>query len=322
MIDKINNVIILLASYNGESYIARQIESIIDQDHEKWKLIISDDCSQDSTFTICKYYEEIDKRISVVKQQKNLGLLGNFSKLIQFARKYHDEKYFMFSDQDDIWNRDKISSCLAVLKMKNGEIPILLYTSKQYVDNDLNKLNIKITGEEGINLGKLLHQNMAYGCTMLFNDKLCHILDDIPNGFTAHDHYVALMAYFFGEIIFYPNKTLLYRQHMYNASGNIYRSLFAKICERENIQENINLFFFVVSFCHIHMEYLSIKDKKMIMNIYNRIRKNSVFLLSSMFAYGIKKNAFFSNLNFYIEIFILVIYKNIKRVFAGKIIGN
>ena len=49
---------ILLATYNGEKYVAEQIESILNQTYKNFNLIISDDCSKDSTPDVLKKYAE------------------------------------------------------------------------------------------------------------------------------------------------------------------------------------------------------------------------------------------------------------------------
>ena len=40
---------ILMATYNGETYLREQIESILNQTYQDIRLIISDDCSKDKT---------------------------------------------------------------------------------------------------------------------------------------------------------------------------------------------------------------------------------------------------------------------------------
>ena len=51
-----SRVDILLATYNGEAYLAEQIESIISQSYSNWRLLISDDCSTDHTVEIIKTF--------------------------------------------------------------------------------------------------------------------------------------------------------------------------------------------------------------------------------------------------------------------------
>ena len=54
---------ILMATYNGEKYLREQIESILNQTYKNIRLIISDDCSTDQTREIIKQYEKKDSRI-------------------------------------------------------------------------------------------------------------------------------------------------------------------------------------------------------------------------------------------------------------------
>ena len=70
---------ILMATYNGEKYLKEQIESILNQTHKNIRLIISDDCSTDQTREIIKQYEKKDSRIKVYLQEQNLGYLKNFN---------------------------------------------------------------------------------------------------------------------------------------------------------------------------------------------------------------------------------------------------
>ena len=56
---------ILMATYNGEKYLKEQVESILNQSYSNFRLIISDDCSTDKTREILSEYEKKDKRIEV-----------------------------------------------------------------------------------------------------------------------------------------------------------------------------------------------------------------------------------------------------------------
>lgn len=66
---------ILLATYNGEQYLREQLDSIMCQTYSNFRLLISDDCSSDSTKEILEEYVEKDKRIIVFSQEKNLGVV-------------------------------------------------------------------------------------------------------------------------------------------------------------------------------------------------------------------------------------------------------
>ena len=69
---------ILMATYNGEKYLKEQIESILNQTYSNIRLIISDDCSKDKTREIIKEYEKKDSRVTAYFQENNLGYVKNF----------------------------------------------------------------------------------------------------------------------------------------------------------------------------------------------------------------------------------------------------
>ena len=85
--------------YNGERYLAQAIESIISQTFVDFELIISDNASTDGTEEICKRYQKRDRRISYIRQSRNLGAGNNFISVLERA----NSKYFMWAACDDEW---------------------------------------------------------------------------------------------------------------------------------------------------------------------------------------------------------------------------
>ena len=73
----IPRVSIGLPVYNGEQYVAASIEALLGQTYEDFELIISDNASTDSTPDICLEYAKSDKRVRVIRQRENLGLVPN-----------------------------------------------------------------------------------------------------------------------------------------------------------------------------------------------------------------------------------------------------
>jgi glycosyltransferase involved in cell wall biosynthesis len=91
-------VSVLMTAYNREKYIAEAIESVLASSYTNYELIISDDCSTDSTVSIAKRYAEKDKRIKVYVNEKNLGDYNNRNK----AAAYAEGIYLKYLDSDDI----------------------------------------------------------------------------------------------------------------------------------------------------------------------------------------------------------------------------
>ena len=84
--------------YNREKYIARCIESVLSQDYENIEIIISDNCSTDGTVKIINGYLK-DKRIRFYRNETNIGIVGNFRKLLD----YTVTPWIIGLSSDDFW---------------------------------------------------------------------------------------------------------------------------------------------------------------------------------------------------------------------------
>lgn len=73
---------ILMSTYNGEKFVAEQIESIQKQTFQDWNLIIRDDGSKDETVKIIEHFASKDHRIKVIKA-KNVGVIQSFYQLVK-----------------------------------------------------------------------------------------------------------------------------------------------------------------------------------------------------------------------------------------------
>ena len=129
---------ILLATYNGEKYVAEQIESILNQTYKNFNLIISDDNSSDNTPKILEDYAKKDSRIILNLQEKNLGVVKN----IEFLLKQVQNEYYMLSDQDDVWLEQKVEKSLETLKNENAD---LVFGDLEIVDENGKVITFFIT---------------------------------------------------------------------------------------------------------------------------------------------------------------------------------
>ena len=214
---------ILLATYNGEKYLREQLDSLLRQTYKNIRIIISDDKSTDSTQTIIKEYKLKDERIVFFSQEKNLGVVLNF----EFLLKKVQSKYYMFADQDDIWNDDKIEKSLNRLKEMEADI---VFTDLQVVDDELNIINKsywelkglkqKILKYNGFNA--LYLNNYVTGCTMIAKSETIQKILPIPSSskYILHDYWTALMISQNGKIEYLNEPTIKYRQHKNNKIGS------------------------------------------------------------------------------------------------------
>jgi glycosyltransferase involved in cell wall biosynthesis len=221
------SVRILMATYNGEKYIESQIKSIIEQTSKDWELWIRDDASSDNTIEIIQKYAEIDTRIKFINPTgERLGVLGNFSKLLSFQ---HENLYFMFCDQDDIWVPEKIELSLTILnheeKIYGKKTPILIHTDLRMINSEDNIIsksffkNQKINKSHPCPLSELIFENYVTGCTVLFNKSLLDVAMPLPKKIIMHDWWFALVAASMGRIVTSNEVTVNYRQHSNNVVG-------------------------------------------------------------------------------------------------------
>lgn len=220
-------ICIMMATFNGEKYLEKQIESILNQSYSNWQLIVNDDKSTDNTYEILKKYQTLfPNKISIYQNETNSGSAKiNFMDLIKKCPKTFD--YYMFSDQDDVWLPDKILKCINILK--NFEIdnnkPIAFYSDLIVVDKDLNIISNSfykyINMPHKLTFNQNLIQNNVAGCTLFFNNIMLKYLEKITDveKIYMHDWIISLIGNSFGNLIFINDKQILYRQHENNSVG-------------------------------------------------------------------------------------------------------
>jgi len=214
---------ILLATYNGEKYLAEQLDSILSQTHTAWRLLIRDDDSSDSSLDIIQSYREKypSQIILIEDEEKNLGAYQNFARLLREAT----NNYIMFCDQDDIWLETKVADTLkAMVDNERDATPLLVHTDLEVVDETLQTLQPSFVKKMHINvkrdkLNQLLMRNIATGCTMMINRPLLDLILPLPEKGVIHDWWIVLVASIYGHIIYLDRATILYRQHGNNTIG-------------------------------------------------------------------------------------------------------
>ena len=214
---------ILMAAYNGGRFIAEQIDSILNQTFQDFRLIIRDDGSSDNTPAIIEdYAEKYPGIIEIVHDDvvcKNPA--KNFMELLKHAK----ADYVMFCDQDDYWLPYKVQVTLwhmKELERKNPGVPVLVFSGMKIVDADLSSLGklmcIDIP-ERRYTFRELLPCNCAAGCTQMMNRPAYQGLGPYDDGIMIHDWWSILYASAFGVIEHIPSVLMLYRQHENNSIG-------------------------------------------------------------------------------------------------------
>lgn len=206
-------ILVLLSSYNGEKYIGEQINSILNQKKINVKLLIRDDGSKDRTWEILTGIK--DERVTLIKGE-NVGVISSFYELISSAGDY---EYYSLSDQDDIWDDDKLSVAVEAIE-QYCDIPALYSSNTRLVDNNMNVIFVE-DQDPITSLGSAIVKNYVTGCTTVFNNPLKKLaVKNLPSEVKAHEWWLNLVALSNGGVSIYDvTPHMNYRQHGGNVVG-------------------------------------------------------------------------------------------------------
>lgn len=214
-------VCVLLSAYNGENYIEEQLDSIRLQKSVRVKILARDDGSTDDTVRVLEAYREKYPGLLTVIKGSNIGWRKSFMELLYLAP---DAEYYSYSDQDDVWETDKLLR--AVTRLKRVKHPVALYTGNVWVTD----AELKITGSfapEGVDMMKrplmqlIMRKGiLGYGMSQVFTrEARKKILKLYPGGMKGHDEFTFLTCLYLGEVVYDPEPSVYYRQHGKNEIG-------------------------------------------------------------------------------------------------------
>ncbi len=216
-------IAILLATYNGEKYLAEQLDSLLNQSFQNWCLYVHDDGSKDKTVSILQEYAaRYPDKIILIDAPSTGGAKNNFLFLLNVV----DAPYFMFCDQDDIWLPEKIEKTYRWMKAVEQDKPALVFTDLRVVDQDGKVIAPRMSEYQKLNMKKsraedFLAENVVTGCTVMINRQLADLARRAtdPSKIIMHDWWMAIVAARFGVISCLDEPLILYRQHGINNIG-------------------------------------------------------------------------------------------------------
>ena len=116
--NKSKKVSFIMAVYNDDANIRNSIESMQSQTYEDLEILILDDCSDDTTYSICKEMSLKDTRIKVYKNDFNLGLTRSLNKLINYSTGF----YIARQDSDDSSVKFRIETQIKYIEKYNLDV--------------------------------------------------------------------------------------------------------------------------------------------------------------------------------------------------------
>ena len=202
---------IALATYNGEKYLRKQLDSFQHQSLLPDELVVCDDCSKDNTLGILNEFSEIARfPVKVFVNQQNLGYARNFEKTLSLCT----GDIVFLSDQDDAWFPMKLETVIAEFD-QNPEAQVIV--------NDMIIADELLSPSTSTQLGNILaaggnSDDFYSGCCVAIRKGFLGIVLPFPEGPLSHDNWINHLAQALNVRVLLPVALQLYRRHSENAS--------------------------------------------------------------------------------------------------------
>ena len=213
-------VAILMCTKDGAAFIDDQLKSIADQTHENWILIVSDDGSNDETVAKLERFAETHRQKTTIRKGPGRGVCANFLSLANDPT--IDADYFAFSDQDDIWQPDKLRRALAWLATVPADVPGMYCGRTELMSIDERSYGFSPLFSRPPSFQNALVQSLGGGNTMVFNRAAKKMLELAATiDVVLHDWWLYQLVSAAGGMVHYDRQPMLkYRQHPDNLIGS------------------------------------------------------------------------------------------------------
>lgn len=213
---------VLMATYNGATFVNDQIESLVRQRASSLELIVSDDGSSDGTLDVIRAcaakHSTIELQIIDGPQE---GFAKNFRSLVLNTKPKYE--HIAFCDQDDIWFDDKFSRAIASLPLHNGIATVHCGRTQNVAEDGRTPITMSPLFKRPPSFRNAIAQSIAGGNTITMNKMAFNLLreslkESIP---VSHDWWTYLVVTGAGgKVIYDPDPLVYYRQHGRNVVGS------------------------------------------------------------------------------------------------------
>ncbi|MHC4583721.1 MAG: glycosyltransferase family 2 protein [Planctomycetota bacterium] len=209
---------VCIATYNGQRYIAAQLESILKQLSVNDEVIISDDSSTDNTIDVIKTFN--DKRIKLYENNRFHNPALNFEN----ALKETSGDIIFLSDQDDIWLDNKVKVMAKLLHSYDLVVSdcILIDEDETVLNNSYFKLR-----RSGPGFIHNIYKNSYLGCCIAFKRHILEKALPFPKAIPMHDMWLGMIVELFGKPYFCREQLVKYRRHSSNLSPTLRRNTYS-----------------------------------------------------------------------------------------------
>ena len=129
-------VSIIMPYYKKSNYVDETVNSILNQTFKEFEIIIVDDELSDNSTKVLNRIKQLDKRINIFKNKKNLGAGQSRNNAINLC----NGEFIAFCDCDDLWKSNKLETQLKIMHKLNLEFS---HTSYEIIDKKNSKIGYR-----------------------------------------------------------------------------------------------------------------------------------------------------------------------------------
>jgi glycosyltransferase involved in cell wall biosynthesis len=304
------NISVVIATYNGESFLRKQLDSILSQSLQPKEIIVIDDCSSDRTIDMLNEYASTNASFRIILNENNIGYIRSFEKGMKLAT----GDLIALSDQDDIWMPEKLEKLF-----QNIGTHLIIYSNSALIDENGASLGKKMSDiKNQIGYDNCLMYTIgawAPGHTFLFKKELIDLCIPFPSMVT-HDFWLGFVATCYSPIKYLPETLVQYRQHTFNAIGantHVKKTNQAKPTKaelQEKSRERMQLLYEKCPAALIEQKLVlkTISDSYQSYSFKNNLKRMLVFLKYRHLILAYKKKSAFMKILFCVKMFFKIDY--------------
>ena len=163
-------VSVIINCFNGEQFISKCIQSVLDQTYHNFEVIIWDNKSTDNSIDIVK--EIIDKRFKIYEN----NIHTNISTARNNALNYAKGEFICFLDVDDYWDKNKLIRQLKAFEKQTVGLSFTNFWYLKTIKGKIYKKNIELKFEKNL-ISKIIKKYEIVLSTLMFKSNLLNKLN-------------------------------------------------------------------------------------------------------------------------------------------------
>ena len=209
------DVSVVMPAYNCEKYIAKAIDSVLEQ-KVNLELIIINDCSKDNVDDVVNKYID-DPRVKYMHNKENLGVARSRNKGVYMA----EGRYIAFLDSDDWWTSDKLEK---QLKLMDETDAVMSSTARELMTASGESTGRIIEVPKKVGYKKLLYGNIINCSSVMIKRSVMKKYDMKCDD--AHEDYITWLSILrdYGDAVLINEPLLKYRLSEAGKSRNKFKS--------------------------------------------------------------------------------------------------